>query len=87
MPHGQGKLTYDDGAIYEGCFKNGYAYCQCGIFINSNGTFYRGQIKENKAEGSGELSAVKFYYKGNWLNDLPSGEGKELYAPGMFYEG
>jgi len=25
LPHGQGKLIYDDGSMYEGCFKQGHA--------------------------------------------------------------
>lgn len=25
LPHGTGRLIYDDGSIYEGCFKDGSA--------------------------------------------------------------
>lgn len=29
----------------------------------------------NKAEGEGTFSGEKVFYRGNWHNDLPHGEG------------
>jgi hypothetical protein len=34
VPHGNGKLVYDDGSLYEGCFKQGLADCKNAIFIH-----------------------------------------------------
>jgi hypothetical protein len=34
----------------------------------------------NKAEGLGLYSSEKNIYKGYWHNDLPHGEGHEIYS-------
>jgi len=53
LPHGFGRIIYDDGSMYEGCFSHGVAQCQHALFIKHNGSFYRGSIKGNKAQGYG----------------------------------
>lgn len=53
VPHGFGRIIYDDGSLYEGCFKYGVANCTNALFIRKDGTFYRGQIMNNKANGEG----------------------------------
>ena len=73
LPHGFGRLIYDDGSIYEGCFFYGTAECRDALFVKNNGSFYKGAIKSNKANGFGVLNLEKFYYKGFWLDDLPNG--------------
>ena len=55
LPHGFGKLIYDDGSLYEGCFNNGQAECKLALFIRPDGTFYKGEVKYNKANGYGEM--------------------------------
>jgi len=69
-------VIYDDGSIYEGCFNNGIAQCDQALFVRKDGSFYRGQIRNNKANGNGELSTPKFFYKGRWHNDLPHGKAR-----------
>lgn len=51
LPHGAGRLIYDDGSIYEGCFREGSAECRRALFIRENGNYYKGEVKMNKAEG------------------------------------
>lgn len=80
-------MIYDDGSIYEGCFQRGVANCSQALFIKYNGSFYRGAIRENKANGYGDLSTAKLFYKGHWQNDLPEGKGREIYSSISFYEG
>jgi hypothetical protein len=89
LPNGFGRLIYDDGSVYEGCFENGCAECKDALFVKNNGTFYKGEVKGSKANGFGTLHTEKFYYKGHWLNDLPHGEGQEVYMRGQLphYEG
>ena len=53
LPHGFGRVIYDDGSIYEGCFNNGMASCDQAFFVRRDGSFYRGQIRNNKANGDG----------------------------------
>lgn len=52
-PHGFGRIIYDDGSLYEGCFRDGIAECRQALFIKDDSTFYRGMIKHNKANGYG----------------------------------
>ena len=56
LPNGFGRIIYDDGSLYEGCFNNGVAECDQALFICGNGNYYRGRIKNNMANGYGELS-------------------------------
>lgn len=41
----------------------------------------------NKAEGLGLYSSEKNIYKGYWHNDLPHGEGHEIYSRISQYAG
>jgi hypothetical protein len=41
----------------------------------------------NKAEGEGTFSSDKVTYKGQWHNDLPHGEGQEIYSRISEYSG
>ena len=50
-------------------------------------TFYKGSIKNNKANGYGELSTPKLFYKGHWVDDMPQGKAREIYSSVSFYEG
>lgn len=76
LPHGAGRLIYDDGSLYEGCFRDGLAECRKALFIRENGTYYKGEVRNNKAFGEGVLTGEKVTYKGKWDNDLPQGEGQ-----------
>lgn len=53
LPHGQGIIIYDNGAVYEGCFKNGAAQCSHAIFVKENGGYFVGQVNKNRANGWG----------------------------------
>ena len=52
-PHGFGRLVYDDGSLYEGCFRHGVADCKDALFIKDSNIFYKGSIRNNKANGYG----------------------------------
>ena len=84
-PHGYGRLVYDDGSLYEGCFRNGAADCKDALFVKDATTFYKGAIRNNKANGYGELATPKMFYKGYWLDDLPQGKAREIYSSASFY--
>ena len=76
LPHGFGRVIYDDGSLYEGCFTSGTADCKQALFIKNEGTFFRGSIRNNMANGYGELSTPKLFYKGHWVDDLPQGHAR-----------
>ena len=85
LPHGFGRVIYDDGSLYEGCFNRGIAHCNQALFIRKDSSFYRGQIRQNKANGEGELSTPKCFYKGKFLNDVPHGKARESYSANSYF--
>jgi hypothetical protein len=56
LPHGKGKVFYDNQTYFEGYFKNGVADCDDGFIVFPNGSFYRGQVKNSKSNGHGILT-------------------------------
>ena len=54
--NGQGKLTYENGDVYEGQFTNGVFNGQ-GTFTSSQGWSYSGSFKNGQADGQGTLKA------------------------------
>ena len=89
VPHGFGRVFYNQGGYFQGTFNNGIAMCSDGIFIYPDGTFYRGQIKDSSANGTGILvyRNGEMVYNGTWLNDKPYGNGREEYKDGSLYMG
>ncbi|HEM4882923.1 TPA: hypothetical protein U1138_001999 [Streptococcus suis] len=53
--NGQGKLTFDNGDVYEGQFKNGIFHGQ-GTYTSASGWVYTGQFKNGYANGKGKLT-------------------------------
>ena len=60
-----------------------------GIFIDENGNYYKGNLKNGKEEGNGELLIKdQFKYYGEFSNDIQNGKGKEEnLVDGSIYEG
>lgn len=89
LPHGRGKIYFNNNAYYEGYFNHGEITCQDGIFIDIDGSFKRGAVKRGKMEGFGIFISKdgKFKYEGNWKNGKPNGKGVESYPDGSSYEG
>jgi len=44
--HGRGKLTWPDGSVYDGWFKNGHQH-GAGRLIHANGDYYEGEWKKD----------------------------------------
>ena len=49
VPNGFGRLLKADGSLYEGHFFNGIAHTSEGLYIYADGSYYFGEIRNNKA--------------------------------------
>ena len=85
---GLGISINSNGTLFKGnwnCDKIG----NFGIFLEKNGDYYIGELKDGKFEGKGELEIIGISkYKGEFKNDLPNGKGiLNDYEKGYTYEG
>ena len=88
MPNGFGRVLGTDGSFFEGDSSNGAAFTQKGLYIYTDGSFYLGAIRNNKAEGKGKFAFGtdnQLVYEGEWLNDVPHGLGRETIFDGSHY--
>ena len=51
----KGKITYQDGSVYEGELNSNHEWEGDGIFIGSKGEEYKGSWKSDLQEGKGEM--------------------------------
>jgi len=66
LPHGQGRLLFDDGSLFEGTISNGTIECERGLYIFPNGDYYKGSMRNNKANGQGTARYKEIFYVGEW---------------------
>ena len=76
--NGNGKFVFKDGRNYSGDWKNNVMDGR-GTFNWGNECKYVGDYKNNKREGNGVYSFGCNLYDGNWLNNMPHGEGTLLH--------
>ena len=72
--HGKGKFTFHDGRKYNGDWKNN-AMDGRGIFTWDEHIKYNGNYVQNIKEGNGVYSFGANLYDGQWVNNMPYGEG------------
>jgi hypothetical protein len=87
MPHGHGRLEYDEaGRWYEGDWKHG-RWTGVGILSNGDGDFYKGGLKNDHKHGQG---VMKFSdgrtFRGQYFNGQIV-QGKMTYQDGSTYDG
>lgn len=77
-----------DGSLYKGYWENDHI-TRYGTYIDVQGNYYQGELKNGVACGSGVLyMKEKFKYTGNFDNDVQNGIGKEEnYEDNTIYEG
>ena len=98
-PHGVGKVTYKDGSVCEGIWKDGNIVYEGqlneqgkphgkGTWFYPYGT-YKGGWKNGKKHGKGtsKRSDGSMAYKGGWKNNLQDGDGTFKYRNGNVYTG
>jgi hypothetical protein len=81
-------ISADGNTLYKGNWEND-KIGDFGLFLEKNGNYYLGQIKEGKFEGKGELNIKGISkYNGEFKNDLPEGKGIfEDYENNYKYDG
>ena len=94
--HGQGKLTYKGGLLYEGIWEKGYLYqgnMKSGL-CDGEGTLvcpdgvYKGCFQEGKRHGPGTFAFDNGNtYEGTWKEGKEDGQGTRTYAYDGAYEG
>lgn len=58
------------------------------VITYSDGSQYKGEVIDGKRHGEGFIQWVNGdTYEGQWLNDMPHGQGKKTYIDGSVYEG
>lgn len=84
--HGKGKMTFNNGMLITGSFKEGWLH---GYGEISGGGFtQKGTFDLGDAEGNGSISFNNgTRYTGNFNDDLYHGQGKYTFPNGSFFEG
>eukprot|EP00911_Craspedida_sp_UC1_P002268 UC1_evm1s1721 len=81
------KVTYGNGSVYEGEWKNGKKHGRCKETW-SDGTVYEGEWKDDKRHGRGKYTfASGNVYEGEFKDNNMHGRGKYTFASGNVYEG
>lgn len=85
--HGKGVLTYTNGNVYEGGFKEGVKHGK-GIFRWANGDVYEGEFQNDLRNGRGVYTSINGNrYDGEWKDNLKNGHGVFFYKNGDRYDG
>lgn len=84
--HGKGKLTLDDGTLYEGDFVDWKLIK--GKLTLDDGTVYEGDFVESKLNGKGKKTFPSgTLFEGNFINGELNGKGKKTFPSGWCFEG
>jgi hypothetical protein len=87
QPHGRGIARLPNGSMFIGTFINGYCEGNRSYYIYADGSYYVGSIINNTINGKGKYLNKNVEYSGNWVNNVPNGEGIESYPNGDRYIG
>ena len=83
--HGQGRMNYNVGTVYEGTWANDRPNEQ-GILKFNRSHLYEGNFVNGKFHGWGRYQRKKDFYEGYWKNGKKHGEGIESVG-GEIYRG
>ena len=86
-PHGQGKMYYQHGVIYDGAWNNG-EYDGVGKLITSTGKVVSASFKNGVISNSGEIKIPNEYtYEGEFSKYGPDGKGTKITTDGLIING
>lgn len=84
---GYGKMTYADGGVYEGEWKENLRHGKGTLYLES-GSKYVGDFRDDFMDGFGTYYFSNGnVYEGEFVKDFFNGKGKMTYANGDVYEG
>lgn len=87
MPHGSGKISYNNGDTIIGAFKNG-VLAGLGTYRSAGGNVYEGSWLDGKRHGSGTFKWARgSHYVGEWMQDKKNGRGTYTWSNGNRFEG
>jgi len=87
LAHGKGVMTYNNGSVYEGDFKNGIRF-GAGTYKSADGDEYIGSFRNDIPEGYGRASYIDgSRYEGEWRHGGINGKGVFTYVSGDSFEG
>jgi hypothetical protein len=87
LPHGQGKMDYESGRIYDGEWVSGQWHGK-GKLLNPNGDSYEGEFFFDARHGQGVYRWDNGdVYTGSFMSDKRHGKGKFSFHNGNIYEG
>ncbi|KAL9188867.1 hypothetical protein ACHAXT_011357 [Thalassiosira profunda] len=87
VPHGTGKLEFDNGDVYDGEWKDGNRHRK-GIYRFADGELYSGELVDGNPHGRGDYKwADGRVYEGEFANGQQHGLGKMTWPSGLAYEG
>lgn len=87
IPHGKGKMQFNNGALYDGDFRYGQPN-GAGTFVSPEGAKYIGSFRLGIPEGYGEISYPNGgRYEGEWQHGKIHGKGIFSFPDGNSYEG
>lgn len=89
LRHGKGKMTYQDGNVYDGPFVMGKKQGDNGsMTFAANGDKYVGQWKSDQPNGKGKYYfATNERYEGDFVNGTFEGQGTMYYPDGARFAG
>ncbi|GKY97678.1 hypothetical protein MPSEU_000726000 [Mayamaea pseudoterrestris] len=85
--HGQGRLEWQNGDVYNGEFDHGHRHGQ-GQYVWADGRHYQGEFCQNLRHGHGRFMYPNDdFYEGNFEQGKRDGRGRFVFADGSVYEG
>lgn len=86
LPHGVGSETLPNGDHYHGMWQRGARHGH-GELTRGDGSHYLGGFEAGVRHGEGVERSKVGLYRGNWLRDLPNGQGTYHSTDGAHYDG
>ncbi|MCZ6617127.1 MAG: hypothetical protein O7E57_03260 [Gammaproteobacteria bacterium] len=86
LPHGVGSEFLPNGERYHGMWQQGARHGH-GELTRTDGSRYLGGFEAGVRHGEGVERSTAGLYRGNWLKDLPNGQGAYHSTDGARYDG